>query len=136
MKEDVKGVVLDVNEAGTTVKLTVVNKEKQEFDLALRKYITKLERDNKNIEITNKRELNNIDTSTIATKGTATYNHRKDPVEVETGDIVTYTFRVYNEGGIDGYVNSITDYLPQGVEFYTEGLTKVESTADTKRPVA
>ena len=128
MKEDVQGVVLDVNEAGTTIKLTVENKEKQEFDLALRKYITKLERDNKNIEIINKRELNNIDTSTIATKGTATYNHRKDPVEVETGDIVTYTFRVYNEGAIDGYVNSITDYLPEGVEFYTEGLTEIEST--------
>ena len=117
MKEDVRGVVLDVNEAGTTVKLTVVNEAIQEFDLALRKYITKLERDNKTIEITNKRELNNIDTSTITTKGTATYNHRKDPVEVETGDIVTYTFRVYNEGAITGYVTEITDYLPEGVEF-------------------
>jgi len=117
MKEDVQGVALEVNEVGTTIKLTVTNKEKQEFDLALRKYITKLERDNKNIEITNKRELNNIDTSTISTKGTATYNHRKDPVEVETGDIVTYTFRVYNEAAITGYVTSITDYLPQGVEF-------------------
>ena len=48
---------------------------------------------------------------------TATYNHPKEPVQVDVGDEVTYVIRVYNEGQIDGYVNEITDYLPQYLEF-------------------
>ena len=36
--------------------------------------------------------------STIATEGTATYKHRKDPVTVTNGMKVTYSLTVYNEG--------------------------------------
>ena len=92
----------------------------KKFDLALRKYITKVERNGQNVTIPNARNLNNIDTSKLNTTDsdtTAEYKHRKDPVEVMPGDVVTYTFKVYNEADIKGYVTSITDYLPAGLEF-------------------
>jgi len=89
------------------------------FDLALRKFITNV----------NGRELvdNNgkyirepiIDVTNLAngTSTTAEYKHRKDPVGVAVGDIVIYNLRVYNEGQIDGYANTVTDYLPPQLEF-------------------
>ena len=91
----------------------------KKFDLALRKYIVGLERQGNAVEIPNERELDNIDITKLVSgeKTTAEYKHRKDPVEVKTGDIVTYKFTVYNEGEIDGYVYSIVDYLPQGLTF-------------------
>ena len=84
------------------VKNTPIEKE---FDLSLRKFITKIN------DQTYSREPV-VDTSTIATTGTATYKHSKQPIAVQKGDIVTYTIRVYNEGEIAGYVDKITDYLP------------------------
>lgn len=89
------------------------------FDLALRKYITKVERNNQNVNIENERNLDNIDITKLVSgeATTAEYKHRKDPVEVEPGDIVTYTFSVYNEGDIKGKVTEIIDYLPEGIEF-------------------
>ena len=105
------------------------------FDLALRKYITGLEDKNgitKGIYNkegnSNTRSLNNINTTPLQTGDTtASYKHRKDPVVVENGDIVTYTLRVYNEGDIDGYVTEITDILPEGVELYTYGLIPIKT---------
>ena len=41
----------------------------------------------------------------------------KTPVSVKKGDIVTYTFRIYNEGTIDGYASEITEDVPEGLEF-------------------
>jgi len=99
----------------------------KEFDLALRKYITKVERNGQNVEIENSRTLDNIVLTKLISgeKSTAEYKHRKDPVQVQTNDIVTYTFKIYNEGSIDGRVYSITDYLPEGLEFDTQGNTKL-----------
>ena len=78
--------------------------EPKELDLALRKYITKIE--TKEGEVTKEKVLSGsekrepeIDTNTISSATTtATYKHRKDPVEVKTGDIVTYKLTIYNEG--------------------------------------
>ena len=42
----------------------------------------------------------------------------KDPVDVVTNDIVTYTIRVFNEGMKDGYAAEISDDMPAGLEFY------------------
>ena len=94
---------------GNSIVIVVKNIpiEKQ-FDLALRKFITKI-----NDEIYSREPI--VDTSTIATTGTATYKHSKQPIAVQKGDIVTYTIRVYNEGEIDGYVDKITDYLPDNL---------------------
>ena len=41
----------------------------------------------------------------------------KTAVPVKAGDIVTYKIRVYNEGKIDGYAETIADYLPDGLGF-------------------
>jgi len=49
-------------------------------------------------------------------RSTAYYRHKKDPVQVTKGDIVTYTIRIYNEGYVDGVVKEIKDYLPDGLE--------------------
>ena len=89
----------------------------KEFDLSLRKYITKIERDEKEVEISTRVPVIDIENLKNGTDTTATYKHRKDPVIVETGDIVTYTITVYNEGDIDGYVKEIKDLLPEGTEF-------------------
>ncbi len=100
------------NVSGNTITITVVNEKIKAFDLSLRKYITKIN----GVEITDTKEPD-IDTSVLQNKTTADYKHRKDPVEVETGDKVTYKITVYNEGEIDGVVTEILDYLPQGLEF-------------------
>lgn len=90
----------------------------EQFDLALRKYISDV--DGKETSL---REPN-PDTSKLNTKDeknntitTAEYNHIKTPLTVVKGSIVTYTIRVYNEGDIDGYVEEITDYLPPELEY-------------------
>ena len=83
------------------------------FDLALRKFIT-----GKNDTALTGREPQ-VDVTNLAdgTSITATYNHPKNPIDMQRGDIVIYTIRVYNEGSMDGYANEITDYLPEELEF-------------------
>lgn len=104
------------------------------FDLALRKYITEI--NGTKLEDT---RVPDIDVTKLASgeATTADYKHKKYPVEVKTGDVVTYRFTVYNEGDIEGYVYSITDYLPQGLEFdaksnpeFIEAKTSGEYTAE------
>lgn len=104
------------------------------FDLALRKYITEV--NGTKLEDT---RVPDIDITKLASgeATTADYKHKKYPVEVKTEDIVTYRFTVYNEGDVEGYVYSITDYLPQGLEFdaksnpeFIEAETSDEYTAE------
>ena len=90
----------------------------QSFDLALRKFITGV--DNKEVtsripQVKYDKENNKI-----------TYEHTKDPVEVSTGNIVTYTIRVYNEGDIDGFASKITDDIPDGLEYLPDNETNKE----------
>ena len=95
------------------------------FDLSLRKYITEVETKNSKGESvkTQHDRAPKVDVSKLNTTvdgkliTTAEYNHTKNPVSVNVGDVVTYTIRVYNEGDVDGYVAEITDYLPQWLEF-------------------
>ena len=42
---------------------------------------------------------------------------RKDPVEVKTNDIVTYSITIYNEGEKEGRATEVVDQLPNGLEF-------------------
>ena len=80
-----------------------------EFDLALRKFITKVNDDdiqNRIPEVTYDKEKNQI-----------TYNHTKEPVQVATSNIVTYTIRVFNEGEIAGFASVISDDIPNGLKF-------------------
>ena len=94
----------------------------EEFDLALRKYITQLN----GTDLTNTR-VPNIDKSTLQTGTTATYKHRKDPVVVEDKDEVTYTISIYNEGNKAGYASKIVDQLPTGLVNSPNNSTTVVS---------
>ena len=97
---------------------TITNTYK-EFDLALRKFITEVDEEKYSREP-------KVDTSTIATTGTAIYKHTKQPVAVQKGNVVTYTIRVYNEGEIDGYVNEITDHLPNNLIPIISGVDGID----------
>ena len=92
------------------------------FDLSLRKFITNIN----GTEITNR--IPQVDVSKLASgeATTATYNHPKIPLKVAIGDVVTYTIRVYNEGDIDGYVEEITDHLPDQLEFIVDDQVNIE----------
>ena len=118
-------------------------------DLALRKFITGVT-DNQG----NSKEIDNlsgrtptVDASSLQPTGTtnttAEYKHRKDPVKVETGDIVKYTLRIYNEGNAKGLATEITDQLPTGLKYkgievstyeanYTESTNKLVLTRKNK----
>ena len=98
-----------------------------EFDLALRKFITQINEE----KVTNR--IPQVDTSKFGTIGadgkpvtTMTYNHTKEPILVNTTDIVTYTIRVYNEGEVNGYATEVKDDLPEGLEFLTDNATNKE----------
>ena len=109
VEEEVEGTTVRVENG--VIKIQVANKRK-EFDLSLRKFITKvndIEYDREpEVDITNL--ANGSDT-------TAIYNHPKQEVSVRRNDTVIYTIRVYNEGEVDGYANVVTDYLPKELEF-------------------
>ena len=94
----------------------------QYFDLSLRKFITQV--NDTELKDENGKYLREpeVDLTSLISgdSTTATYNHPKKPLEVAIGDTIIYTLRVYNEGQIDGYVNEITDYLPEDLEFVND----------------
>ena len=92
--------------------LMEVERIPQEFDLALRKYITKV-----NGTVVTDTRIPVIDETTLENGTTATYKHRKDPVSVEQGAIVTYNITIYNEGDIAGRATKIIDQLPTGLKY-------------------
>ena len=57
----------------------------------------------------------------------AKYTASKSPITVETGDIITFTLRVYNEGDVDGYAEVVTDYIPEGLGFLVNYNTNYEN---------
>ena len=93
------------------------------FDLSLQKFITKVN----GKELNEKREPK-VDTSTLKNGSTnAKYTQIKTPVLVQKGDIVTYTIRVYNEGEVDGYAESVADYLPAGLGYLVNYNTNINN---------
>lgn len=90
----------------------------REFDLALRKYITKVNGKDLTGAVS---RVPNIDKSTLTSGTTATYKHKKDPVVVTTGSTVTYKLTVYNEGQKAGRATKIVDQLPTGLKMKTTG---------------
>ena len=93
-----------------------VKNDKLNFDLALRKFITKVQEK----EVTTRVPQVNID------NGKITYQHPKDPIIVHTQDVVTYTIRVYNEGNVEGYASEVTDDIPEYLEFLPEETINVD----------
>ena len=138
--------IVENNPAEYSKTITLENKV---FDLALRKVITGLEdKDGNSKLITSAQKEGNSRTIIVEVKNlnqivdgelvtTAEYKHRKDPVLVETGDIVTYTITVYNEGDAAGRATKIVDVLPDGLEFVevVSGDYKVSTTMGENRIV-
>lgn len=92
----------------------------ERFDLKLIKRITEVngKKVAERIKSVDVSKLNReVDANGNLTETTAKYKMTKDPVSVVKGDIVTYTFRVYNEGTIDGYAKEITEDIPEGLQF-------------------
>ncbi len=114
-KKDQPVVVVERSPKTLTDEISV---EKPEFDLALRKYITKVTRNGVNLDIDELTgRIPNINKNILSSESTAEYKHRKDPVPVQTGDIVTYRITIYNEGELSGRATKIIDYLPAGLVF-------------------
>ncbi len=92
----------------------------EKLDFSLRKFITEI-----NSVVVNPSRAPQVDVTNLAngTSTTATYNHPKDAKTVNTGDVVTYTIRVYNEGEVDGYVSLIKDEIPEGLQYITNDAT-------------
>ena len=118
---------------------TVVVKEGN-FDLALRKFITKV--DDK--EVTSRiPQVTLTDDFKSGKVTTATYVHPKDPVDVATDNIVEYTIRIFNEGEVDGYATKVMDDIPDGLEYLPENETNkangwkmyVESDKEAERSI-
>ena len=88
------------------------------FDLALQKFITKI--NGNNLPADQVREPKVV----IDTNGKPSFIQIKEPhVSVESGDLVTYTIRVYNQGKVSGYAQEIKDDIPAGLEFLPENET-------------
>ena len=86
------------------------------FDLALRKFITNIQ-DNTGVD---KIPVNREPVFSIDKNGNYVYTHSKEPLDVENGNIVTYTLRIYNEGTMNGYAKQVKDDIPDGLEFLPE----------------
>ena len=93
----------------------VVPNKKQEFDLALRKFITKV--DDVKVEPSREPVVNVQSIKDLQATGTASYFHTKDSITVNVGSVVEYTIRVYNEDKTLGFARQITDYIPDGLRF-------------------
>ena len=94
----------------------------KEFDLKLIKYISAINGKKTDRTITcDTSNLNKIVDGKKVT--TATYDVSKEPLYVKTGDLVTYTFRIYNEGEVDGFAKEMTEDIPEGLEYAEEQNT-------------
>ena len=86
------------------------------FDLKLMKFISAINDKPTTRTITiDSSNLNKVVNGKLVT--TADYDVSKVPLLVKTGDYVTYTFRIYNEGEVDGYAKEISEDIPEGLEY-------------------
>ena len=124
--------IVEVTPKTEPLNLTVSVAIEKQFDLALRKAIIKITDAKGNVKLVSNEEgalaTRNVTyvSDTILENGTATYNHRKDPVVVAQGDVVTYAITVYNEGDMKGYAGQIIDKLPAGLKL--KGYTSSQTT--------
>ena len=95
--------------------------EGKQFDLSLQKFISSVNGEKQDREP-------KVDTEPLKNGADdAKYTASKNPIGVETGDIVTFTLRVYNEGEIDGYAEEVTDYIPEGLGFLVNYNTNFDN---------
>ncbi len=118
-KDSVPGISDDENNWKEEDDLDIEILQLQEFDLALRKFITQIENGENIEEVTSRipQVSYNEETKQLV------YTHPKDALIVHVGDTVIYTLRVYNEGDIDGYASEIKDDIPEYLEYLPEHET-------------
>lgn len=92
------------------------------IDLSLRMFVSKVNQ--KELKYTDGSYIREpvVDTEPLksASQNTANYLQPKNPIELSVGDTVEFTIRIYNEGGIDTYANSVTVHLPPQLQFIIE----------------
>ena len=106
--------LVEINKGKQSVPVELVLIPEKPFDLALRKYITKV---NDVVLEGESSRIPNIDETTLSSGTTATYKHKKDPIIIKTGDKVTYKMTIYNEGQKQGRATKVVDQLPTGLQF-------------------
>ena len=123
----ISGYTTNTNSTDSTGKSFTITNTHKIFDLSLRKYITKVG----DTDINNRTP--SINTNSLSTGTTATYNHRKDPVVVEPGDMVIYNLTIYNEGEKAGRATKIEDQLPTGLKYVevVSGNFELDSYSET-----
>lgn len=82
-----------------------------EADLSLRTYISQINR----VDVHTSREP-----IVVSNDGTLEYRHTKYPLVVKKGDLITFKFRVYNEGGKSGQATELNAYIPKGLKFVSD----------------
>lgn len=98
-----------------------------EFDLALQKFITRIEstaeaRARTPEELSDRRPVHHIDENrnvTYTKENTA-------PPLVGVDDIVTYTIRIYNEGDVSGFAKAVRDNMPEGLTYLENHETNIK----------
>lgn len=86
----------------------------KELDLSVRTFITQINREN--IQATREPIV-------IVQNGEYAYTHTKFPVYVQSGDLVTYKIRVYNEGLTKGTAEKVSLYIPEGLQYVEDNKT-------------
>ena len=116
-EKTVAAVYLSTNSPAENQPVVVIDRKERILDLSLRKFVSEVERDGKEIAVSSREPQ--VDTSKLVSgeSTTATYNQTKTPLAVEEGDIITYTLRIYNEGNVDAKVTKVKDYLPSGLTY-------------------
>ena len=110
-------------------------KEPKSYDLALKKFITKVTSENGTVktlpesqrrycEVTNTDALKN---RTGMERATAQYSLNKTAVLIENKDTVLYTIRLFNEGREDAKVTEIVDTVPPGLSFIQDSQLNREN---------
>ena len=116
-----------------------VIKNPKAYDLALKKFITKVTSSNgqvKTLPESQKRycEVRNTDSLKNReglAKATADYNLNKKIVNIEDGDTILYTIRLFNEGRTDAKVKEIVDTVPAGLSYIEDSQINRENGWET-----
>lgn len=112
----------------------------EEFDLALRQFITKVnDTEFKNADGNYSRApfvntikygttQNNIKTTSFEYSYSSEVgaSNNKNPVSVFVGDLITFNIRVYNEGSKPGYCGAIKYTIPEGMEYVPDNETNIK----------
>ena len=122
--EESKDAILKVEEIEGKTKVSIQIRNYEHIDLALRKYVAAISKKDTTFDkaeylqgVVSRVPEVNIKNLDEGKERTATYNHRKDAVEVKRFNYILFNIRVYNEGNQNGIASKISDYIPEELEF-------------------